>query len=252
MALRPYIVGNWKMNGTRAALAEARAIDRIAQRHPGVEVALTPPATLILAMASELSHAIVGAQTCHTEPAGAFTGEISAPMLADAGARFVLAGHSERRWLFGESDSLVRAKAEAALAAGLEVIVCVGENETQRLAGQAESVVTAQLMASLPQGDGAALHVSIGYEPVWAIGTGRVATVQDVSAMHRTIRAALVDAYGAAGGLVRIVYGGSVTGENAASLLAADEVGGALVGGASLTADRFAGIIAAAAALVEA
>jgi triosephosphate isomerase (TIM) len=252
MALVPYIVGNWKMNGTRAALAEARAIDRIAQRTPSVEVAIAPPFTLLAAMAAEASDAVIGAQNCHAEAGGAFTGEISAPMLVDAGARFVIAGHSERRWQFGESDSLVRAKAEAALAAGLEVIVCVGESEDKRLAGQAEATVTAQLIASLPHIEGAAARLSIGYEPVWAIGTGRVPTVEDVGAMHRAIRAALVQAYGKDGQGVRILYGGSVTGANAAELLRADEVGGALVGGASLTAEGFAGIILAAAARVEA
>lgn len=252
MALRPYIVGNWKMNGTRAALAEARGIDRIAQRHPGVEVAMAPPATLLQAMAHEATHSVIGAQNCHQESGGAFTGEISAPMLADAGARFVIVGHSERRWQHNESDSLVRAKAEAVLAARMGVIVCVGESEEKRQAGLAEATVTAQLKASLPLVADAAAHLSVGYEPVWAIGTGRVPTVQDVGEMHRAIRAVLVEVYGEAGRGVRILYGGSVTSENAAQLLAADEVCGALVGGASLTAERFAGIIMAAAALVEA
>ena len=252
MALRPYIVGNWKMNGTRASLAEARAIDRLAQRAPSVEVAITPPFTLLAAMANEASHAVIGGQTCHTGTSGAFTGEISAPMLADAGARFVLAGHSERRWQQGEGDSLVRAKAEAALAAGLTVIVCVGEREETRDAGHAKTFVTGQLEASLPRVEGAAARLSVGYEPVWAIGTGRVPTVEDVGAMHRAIRAALVEVYGAAGQGVRILYGGSVTGANAAELLRADQVGGALVGGASLTAEGFGGIILAAAGLVEA
>jgi len=252
MAFRPYIVGNWKMNGTRAMLAEARAIDRIAQRTPAVEVAIAPPFTLLHAMASEAGHAVIGAQTCHAEAAGAFTGEISAPMILDAGARFVLAGHSERRWQQGESDSLVRAKAEAALAAGLTVIVCVGESEEKRQAGHAQDTVTTQLKASLPRVAGAAERLSVGYEPVWAIGTGKVPTVEEVGAMHRAIRAALVEVYGPAGQGVRILYGGSVTGDNAGPLLRAEEVGGALVGGASLTAEAFGAIIAAAAARVEA
>jgi triosephosphate isomerase len=252
MALRPYIVGNWKMNGTRASLAQARAIDRIAQCTPSVEVAITPPFTLLAAMAHEVDHTVIGGQTCHAKVCGAFTGEISAPMLVDAGARFVLAGHSERRWQQGEGDSLVRAKAEAALDAGLTVIVCVGEREEARLAGHAQDTVTAQLKASLPRVEGAAQRLSIGYEPVWAIGTGRVPTVEDVGAMHRAIRAALVETYGEAGRGVRIIYGGSVTGKNAAQLLGADEVSGALVGGASLTAEDFGAIIMAAAARVEA
>jgi triosephosphate isomerase len=252
MAPRPYIVGNWKMNGLRGALAEARAIDRLAQRHPSVEIALAPPTTLLHAVAHEATHIGVGAQNAHTGASGAFTGEISADMLADSGARFVIVGHSERRWQQGEDDSLVRAKAEAVLAAGMQALVCVGEDESKRLEGVAEATVTEQLRASLPQVPGAAAHVVIGYEPVWAIGTGRVPTVADVEAMHRAIRTTLEEVYGAAGQGVRILYGGSVTPENAAELLAAADVGGALVGGASLTAERFSGIILAAAALVEA
>lgn len=252
MALRPYIVGNWKMNGTRANLPEARAIDRIAGRFPSVEVGITPPFTLLSAMAGDVSCVSVGGQTCHAEAAGAFTGEVSAPMLVDAGAQFVLVGHSERRWKFGEGDSLARAKAEAALAAGLGVIVCVGEREVTRLAGQAVESVTAQLKASLPRIDGMVENISVGYEPVWAIGTGRVPTLGDISAMHRAIRATLVEVYGPAGARIRILYGGSVTSANAAELLGGDEVDGALVGGASLTAEAFAGIIMAAAARVDA
>src|SRR5690606_18928628 len=168
-------------------------------------------------------------------------------MLKDAGAGFVIVGHSERRADHGESDALVKAKAESALAVGLSVIVCVGETEAQRDAGEAEAVVAAQLEGSLPRGENAADKVSVAYEPVWAIGTGRTPTVEDVGAMHRSIRARLLDVYGEAGAQVRILYGGSVKPDNAAELLAADEVGGALVGGASLTAEGFLGIIIAAA-----
>lgn len=246
MPNRPFIVGNWKMNGTRAMLAEARAIDRGAARHPDVRVGLAPPFTLVSAMAEALQTATVGAQDCHSAPAGAYTGDVSALMLADAGAGFAIVGHSERRAMHGENDSVVRAKAEAALAAGLEVIVCVGETEAQRDAGQAEAVVTGQVAGSLPQGDGIVPRVTVAYEPVWAIGTGRVPSVADVGAMHRAIRAQLLDSYGQDGAIVRILYGGSVNAGNANDLMAADEVGGALVGGASLTADAFLPIVIAA------
>ena len=251
MANLPYIVGNWKMNGTRAMLAEARAIDRAASRFPGVQVALAPPFTLVNAMREAVNEIGVGGQDCHVQASGAFTGDVSAALLADAGADFVIVGHSERRALHGETDDLVRAKAEAGQAAGLGVILCVGETEAERDSGNAEAVVTAQLAGSLPQGEEAAAKLSLAYEPVWAIGTGRVPSVADVGAMHRAIRAKLSEVYGEAGAAVRILYGGSVNAGNAADLLAADEVGGALVGGASLTAESFTAIIGAAAALVE-
>lgn len=246
MPNRPYIVGNWKMNGLRAQLSEARAIDRGASRHTDVRVGISPPFTLITTMAENAQTVVVGGQDCHMQPAGAFTGEVSAAMLLDAGATFTIVGHSERRALSGESDAMVKAKAEAALAAGLEVIVCVGETETQRDAGQALDVVGAQLEDSLPR-PGTAGKVTVAYEPVWAIGTGRVPSVADIGEMHRAIRARLNAIYGAEGPGVHILYGGSVNAANAAELLRADEVGGALVGGASLTADSFLTIVAAAA-----
>ncbi len=245
MANRPYIVGNWKMNGSRAALSEARAIARGAARYPGAQVALAPPFTLIAAVAEAVQDIAIGGQDCHAEAAGAFTGDISAVLLGDAGARFAIVGHSERRERHGEDDAAVKAKAEAALDAGLEAIVCVGETEAQRDAGKAEAVVTRQLDGSLPRGEGPADKLSVAYEPVWAIGTGRVPSVDDVGAMHRAIRAKLAAIYGEAGGEVRILYGGSVNAGNAAELLAADEVDGALVGGASLTAESFLAIVAA-------
>ena len=258
MALRPYIVGNWKMNGTRASLTEARAIDRAAARWPVVEVGLAPPATLLHEMAEAAQDIAVGGQDCHFSAGGAHTGDISAAQLADAGAKFVILGHSERRAGrdaagagHGEGDSLVRAKAEAAQAAGLSVILCVGETEAERDAGKAEAVVTGQLAGSLPHGENAAGALSVAYEPVWAIGTGRVPSVADVGAMHSAIRKGLIAAYGEAGASVRILYGGSVNAGNAAELLTADEVGGALVGGASLSAESFAAIINAAAQLHE-
>ena len=254
MALRPYVVGNWKMNGTRAMLAEARAIDRSAQRLMKVEVALAPPFTLIHAVHREAEQIGIGAQDCSPEADGAFTGDISAAMVADSGAKFVILGHSERRQGHGEGDALVRAKADAALAAGLKLIVCCGETEQTRDAGEAERFVTGQLNASLPETiDAADERLSVAYEPIWAIGTGRTPTVADIGAMHRAIRKLLVDRYGKEqGGAVRILYGGSVKPENARELLGADEVGGALVGGASLTAESFLGIVMASVDLQDA
>jgi triosephosphate isomerase len=255
MSKRPYIVGNWKMNGTRAMLTEARAIDRAATRYTEVQVALAPPFTLIQSMAEAVQAIGTGGQDCHTAAKGAHTGDVSASMLVDAGADFVIVGHSERRKDHGESDAVVKAKAEAALENALGVIVCVGETLAERDAGQAEAVVRAQVEASIPRGDLAAElqgdKLAIAYEPVWAIGTGRVAAVDDVVAMHAAIRATLVAAYGEAGNGVRILYGGSVNADNARELLVQDEVGGALVGGASLTAESFLAIMAAAAATLE-
>jgi triosephosphate isomerase len=251
MPHRAYIVGNWKMNGTRAMLAEARAIDRAAARYPEVQVALAPPFTLIGSLREAVTAMGVGGQDCHANAKGAHTGDTSAAMLADIGADFVILGHSERRRDHGEDDALIRAKADAALAAGMGIIVCVGETLDQRDAGEAEAVVGAQVDGSIPTGEAAdeavaAGKVAIAYEPVWAIGTGRVAAVEDVIAMHRAVRDRLVAAYGENGAKVRILYGGSVNAENAADLLAAEGVGGALVGGASLSAEAFLPIIAAA------
>jgi triosephosphate isomerase len=183
----------------------------------------------------------VGGQDCHASVSGAHTGCVSAAMLADLGAKFVIVGHSERRTDQGETDGLVRAKAEAGQAAGLEVIVCVGETQAQRDGGEAEAVVGGQLAGSLPD---SVLGVIVAYEPVWAIGTGRTPTPQDVAAIHGFIRAALVARYGAAGQGVRILYGGSVKPDNAAVLLGQAHVDGALVGGASLTAASLLAIVA--------
>lgn len=249
MAELPYIVGNWKMNGTRAMLSEARAIDRAAARFPKVQVGIAPPATLIYRVRDAVDVVGVGGQDCHHLESGAYTGDIAAVMLKDAGADFTIVGHSERRTLHGESDAEVRAKAEAALAAGLSVILCVGETEAQRDEGQAEAVVGSQLDGSCPQIEGAAEKLSVAYEPVWAIGTGRVPSVDDVAQMHKSIRDRLVAIYGESGAGVRILYGGSVKADNASELLAVPEVGGALVGGASLTAESFLAIVGAAASL---
>src|SRR5690606_14934694 len=237
MSQRLYIVGNWKMHGTRSMLAEARAIDRASERLIRVEVALAPPFTLIHATRKEAELIGVGAQDCHPADGGAHTGDVSAAMLKDAGAGFVIVGHSERRADHGESDADVRAKAEAAIAAGLAVIVCVGETEKERGAGKAEKVVAAQLAGSLPEGEELAERVTVAYEPVWAIGTGRTPTIEDIAAMHKSIRGQLKQFYGEAGQDVRILYGGSVKPDNAAEILKVREVGGALVGGASLTAE---------------
>ncbi len=249
MAGLPYIVGNWKMNGTRAMLNEARAIDRAAARFPKVQVAVAPPATLLYRIRDAVELIGVGGQDCRAEDSGAFTGDISAPMLKDAGADFTIVGHSERRTLHGETDADVKAKAGAALSAGLAVILCVGETEAQRDAGDAESVVAAQIEGSCPAIDGVPEKLSLAYEPVWAIGTGRVPSVEDVAAMHAAIRAKLVAIYGEGGADVRILYGGSVKADNAGELLSVPDVGGALVGGASLSAESFLAIVGAAASL---
>ncbi|MFS0849438.1 triose-phosphate isomerase [Novosphingobium panipatense] len=251
MAGLPYIVGNWKMNGTRAMLNEARAIDRAAARFPKVQVGLAPPATLLFRMRDAVELIGVGGQDCHASENGAYTGNVSALMLKDAGADFTIVGHSERRDYHRESDADVKAKAEAALSAGLSVILCIGESEAQRDAGHAEAVVTAQLEGSCPRMDGAPDKLSIAYEPIWAIGTGRVPSVEDVAAMHKAIRTRLVAIYGESCVDVRILYGGSVKAENAAELLAVPDVDGALVGGASLTAESFLSIVGAAASLTE-
>lgn len=247
MAQRPYIVGNWKMNGTRAMLSEARAIDRAAQRHMKVEVAIAPPYTLIHAAHREAEQIAIGAQDCHASEDGAFTGDISASMLGDAGAKFVILGHSERREGHGETSAMVKAKATAALAAGLRIIMCCGESDDTRQSGEAVKFVTDQLRDSLPEIENPEEQLTVAYEPIWAIGTGNTATVDDIAEMHGAIRALLVELYGEEkGSEVRILYGGSVKPDNAREILGTAEVGGALVGGASLTADSFMGIALAA------
>ena len=209
MASRPYIVGNWKMNGTRAMLSEARTIDRAAQRHMKVEVAIAPPYTLIHAVHREVEQIGVGAQDCHPGNDGAFTGDISAPMLSDAGAKFVIVGHSERRQGHAENNDLVREKAQSALDAGMQVIMCCGEDAKTRDAGKAAAFVTKQLKSSLPELDNAGDILTVAYEPIWAIGTGNSATPDDIAEMHAEIRKLLVKLYGEEQGAgVRISYGG--------------------------------------------
>ncbi len=247
MTRRKLIAGNWKMNGDLAALAELDGIAVAAAANPGVDVAIAVPATLIAA-AGRGPDLAIGAQDVHAADKGAHTGCISAAMIREAGARFSIVGHSERRADQHESDAEVKAKAEALHRYGLNAILCVGETLEQRDAGQAKAVVTGQLAGSLPDGAGAA-WLSIAYEPVWAIGTGRTPTVADVAAMHGAIRAKLRALIGEEADAVRLLYGGSVTGDNAMDLLGAGDVDGALVGGASLTAAKFVPIIIAAASI---
>jgi triosephosphate isomerase len=242
---RKLAAGNWKMNGTTAALAEVKAL--IAGLHaPECEVLLCPPATLIARMAevAKGSALKVGGQDCHAEASGAHTGDISAGMLADAGASHVILGHSERRADHGETDSAVRAKAEAAQAAGLVALICVGETEAERDAGRELDVIGAQLAGSVPDTANGADTV-IAYEPVWAIGSGRTPTEEQIAAVHRFLRDALEARFGERGSSFRLLYGGSVKPANAARIFAIPDVDGALVGGASLKATDFGAIISA-------
>jgi triosephosphate isomerase len=236
------------MNGSLAALAEIAAISEAARETPGVDVALCLPATLIAPAAARSGGLPVGAQDVHHRPSGAHTGDISAAMLKEVGAKLVIVGHSERRADHRESDELVRAKAEAALAEGFQTIVCVGESSAEREAGRAVDVCTTQLQGSLPA-EWAGGELVIAYEPIWAIGTGKVATSDDIGEIHAALRRYLVDAHGERGGRIRILYGGSVKPDNAAAIFEVEDVDGALVGGCSLTADQFVPIIQAAAGL---
>lgn len=242
---RMLVAGNWKMNGTTKDLDQVGAIAAAAAEEQ-VDVALCLPATLIERAAGLVPDFAIGGQDVHAEAKGAHTGDISAAMLLDAGARLVIVGHSERREAHGEGDALVRAKAEAALAAGLDVILCIGESLAVREAGAAVATVSAQLDASLPRKTAGA-SLAVAYEPIWAIGTGLTPSTADIAEMHRALRQRLVAAYGEAGRGVRILYGGSVKGSNAAEIFAVADVDGALVGGASLTAADFLPIVSAAA-----
>ena len=237
--------GNWKMNGSTAALAEVQAL-LAAHPAPACDMLLCPPATLLAPMAALAagSALAVGGQDCHPETAGAHTGDISAAMLADAGASYVILGHSERRADHGETDALVRTKAEAAIAAGLIAIVCLGETEAQRDAGDTLAVIGAQLDGSVPATATAATLV-IAYEPVWAIGTGRTPTLAQIAEVHAFLRVRLLARIGAEARGVRLLYGGSVKPSNATEIFAVPDVDGALVGGASLKAADFGAIVAA-------
>lgn len=251
MARRFLVVGNWKMHGTGDDLAAVRAIAEAATDRETVDSALCLPATLIERASRSVPDFAIGGQDVHSAGKGAHTGCISAPMLLDAGASLVIVGHSERREGQCEQDSDVRAKAEAALAAGLQVILCVGESLQVRDAGEAVATVARQVDASLPQGAAAESAIperfALAYEPIWAIGTGKVASTGDIGEMHSAIRDRLRAAYGEAAESIRILYGGSVKAANAAEIFAVDDVDGALVGGASLTPEDFLPIVEAAA-----
>ncbi|MHB8530488.1 MAG: triose-phosphate isomerase [Caulobacteraceae bacterium] len=244
---RPLIAGTWKMHGLETSLDQARALAAVVERQPpAARIALCPPATLIRPMAELLagSSILVGGQDCRPEREGPFTGDLSPEMLVDAGASIVILGHSERRQGYGETDALVAAKVDGALRAGLEPIVCVGETQAEREAGRALDRVRGQLDASLP----AALQgraFALAYEPVWAIGSGRTPSLDEIEEIHGALRGLLVEAFGDQGSSVPILYGGSVRPANAAGILRLREVSGALVGGASLKAADFAQIIGA-------
>lgn len=248
--MRKLVVGNWKMNGVTSELAEIAAIAEMASNYDGVESALCLPATLIHLASDNVKGFSIGGQDCHMQQSGAHTGCVSAAMLADAGASLTIVGHSERRAAQHEQDGDILAKAEAAHNAGLKVIICVGETLAERDAGNALNVVLGQVAGSLPQ-DISGDWLSVAYEPVWAIGTGRIPEMADVKEMHGAIRSALVDRYGAIGKGVRILYGGSMNGDNAAELLAIENVDGGLIGGASLSRAKFEPILAAAEAFGE-
>ena len=243
MGPRPLVAGNWKMNGLKSSAVELGRIVAAASGFAGVDLLVCPPATLVAGFgdAARGTPVLIGGQDCHPQPSGAYTGDIAAEMLKDAGAAAVIVGHSERRQYHGETDATVRAKALAARRAGLVAIVCVGETRAQRESGEAVAVVGAQLDGSLPDSAGAA-DVVVAYEPVWAIGTGLTPTADDVRDMHRFIRDRLVARYGPAGQGIRILYGGSVNPANAPGLLSVENVNGALVGGASLKAADFLAI----------
>jgi triosephosphate isomerase len=240
---RKLAAGNWKMNGTAAHLAEVDAL-LAAHPRPSVDIVLCPPATLLSRMAARAGHIGVGGQDCHAAASGAHTGDISVAQLADAGATHVIVGHSERRADHGETDSMVRAKTEAILAGHLTAIVCIGETLAEREAGRTLDVVGTQLAGSVPDAATGATTV-VAYEPVWAIGTGKVATPAEIAEVHAFIRAELVRRFGAEGNAFRLLYGGSVKAANAAEIFAVPDVDGALVGGASLKAADFSPIVAA-------
>ena len=242
------IAGNWKMNGLKASLAEIRSLKRgLADEPSRADVLVCPPATLIMeaAKTTEECPIAVGGQNCHAKASGAYTGDASAEMLRDAGATAVILGHSERRQYHAETNQIVAEKMSAARRAGLMAILCVGESDKEREAGQAIPVVTAQLEASIPAGVTAS-DFTVAYEPIWAIGTGKTPTIQDIAEMHAAIRATLTKRFPEGGDTIRLLYGGSVKPDNAGEILAVRNVDGALVGGASLKAADFLAIIRAA------
>jgi triosephosphate isomerase len=244
-AIRPLIAGNWKMNGLKSSLTEFEAMCAGAAGVAAkADLLVCPPATLIAAFAAKaqgVKTLSVGAQDCHPKASGAHTGDLAAEMLADAGARAIIVGHSERRADHGESDALVRRKAEAVWRAGLVAIVCIGETQQQRDQGKTLDICGGQLTGSLPDGSTAA-NLVVAYEPIWAIGTGLTPTVKDVEQVHRFIRDSLTSRFKEEGERMRILYGGSVKPSNARELMAVANVNGALVGGASLKAQDFLAI----------
>ena len=246
MALRKLVVGNWKMHGVASDIEQVRAIAEAAAGYPKVDVALCVPSVLLERAARAVPGFAIGGQDVHAADKGAHTGNVSAHMLLDAGAKLTIVGHSERRTAHRESSDDVRAKAEQALRCGLGVILCIGESLEEREAGRALAFVTEQLATSLPELGEGSPGLAIAYEPIWAIGTGRVASCDDIEEMHAALRTCLRDRFGAAGDGVRILYGGSVNASNATAIFATPEVDGALVGGASLKAADFIPIIAAA------
>ena len=248
MTRRKLVAGNWKMHGLRGAVSEIEGIAAAAAAHPGVDVALCVPTTLLALAAEHAGALMIGAQDVHERDSGAHTGCVSAPMLREAGATIVIVGHSERRADQNETSHDAWAKAAAARRHGLQVILCCGETEAERDAGRAERVVQAQIEKSVPE-DASPEWFTLAYEPRWAIGTGRTPTIEEIASIHAIARAKMRQMIGDAAGGIRILYGGSVTGSNAARILAAADVDGALVGGASLTAEKFVPIIKAAAAL---
>jgi triosephosphate isomerase (TIM) len=241
MARRPLVAANWKMNGLKASTAELEKIIAGARALAAVDLVVCPPATLIASFAAKAqgTPVAIGGQDCHAEAAGAYTGDISAEMLRDAGAAAVIVGHSERRRYHGETDAAVRAKAIAARRAGLLAIICIGETRAQRDAGRTRDVLHAQLDGSLPDNGES---IAIAYEPVWAIGSGLTPTRDDIGETHAFIRARLSSRFAETGRNTQILYGGSVKSGNARDLLSVEDVDGALVGGASLNADEFLAI----------
>jgi len=242
---RKIAAGNWKMNGLREALAEVEAL-HAANPEPGCEVIICPPATLLRSMAKICAEAAinVGGQDCHQNSSGAHTGDISAAMIADTGATHVIVGHSERRETYGETDALVRDKATAAWGANLVAIVCIGETLDQRESNNTLYIVGGQLAGSIPNG-ASAENLVVAYEPVWAIGTGKIPTYEEIEEVHNFIRARLVRRFGeTTGNAVRVLYGGSMKPDNAAEIGALSNVDGGLVGGASLKAADFGKIVA--------
>jgi triosephosphate isomerase (TIM) len=247
-SITPLIVGNWKMNGTTASLGEVQKLASLMTHGgaPRATVAICPPATLLAALnpIAAPSGLVTGGQDCHPAPNGAHTGDISAAMLADAGAQFVIVGHSERRADHAETDELVRHKALAGMAAGLTPIVCVGETAAERGEGRAIEVVSAQMAGSIPD-EAADQDVVVAYEPVWAIGSGQTPTLEDIAEMHLALREQLASRFGERGGRMRLLYGGSMKPGNARDILLVENVNGGLVGGASLLANDFYAIISA-------